>query len=142
MGSLVHRFGEFMLRYASRQDILGVLDGRGQFNERDVVVVGVRSVLVVGHDSLHFIDSFIAVIHQHVELAWRNVIDGSERHQPTKKAGISVFTQFDVEVARFVHAVGGGQDDVLVEDGPSTEPPVVLIHEDSLRGPSTAHEMR
>lgn len=43
-----------------------------------------------------------------------------------------VSTQFDVEVARLVHAVGGGQDDVLVEDGSSTEPTVVLIDEDSL----------
>lgn len=76
MGLLVHRFGEFLLRYAGRQDILGVLDGLGQFNERDVVVVGVRSVLVVGHYSLHFMDSFIAIIHQHVKLAWKNAIDG------------------------------------------------------------------
>lgn len=86
MGSLVHRFGEFLLRYASRQDILGVLDGLGQFNECNVVVEGVWSVVVVGHNSLHFIDSFIAVIHQHVKLAWRNVIDGviwKDTNQPT-----------------------------------------------------------
>lgn len=51
---------------------------------------------------------------------------------PTNQQCNIIFTQFDVEVACFVHAVGGSQDDVLVEDGPPTEPKVVLINEDSL----------
>lgn len=87
MGSLVHRFGEFLLRYAGRQDKLGVVDGRGQLNERDVVVKGVRSVVVVDNDRLHFVDSFTALIHQHVKLTWKNVIEGGIcKYKPAKNS--------------------------------------------------------
>lgn len=48
----------------------------------------------------------------------------------------SLFTQFDVKVACLVHAVGSGQDDVLSENGSSTEPTVFLIQEESLWGPN------
>lgn len=43
-------------------------------------------------------------------------------------------TEPDVHVAWLVHAVGGGQNDVFIEDGSTAEPSVVLAHQESLRG--------
>lgn len=40
---------------------------------------------------------------------------------------------FDIDVTWLVHAVGSGQDDVLIEDGSSTEPSIVLIQKQSLQ---------
>lgn len=42
-------------------------------------------------------------------------------------------TQPDVEVTCLVHAVGGSQDDVLIEDGAAAEASVVFVHEESLK---------
>lgn len=41
-------------------------------------------------------------------------------------------TKLDVDVACLVHAVGGSQDDVFIEDGSSAEPDVLLVQEESL----------
>lgn len=76
MGLLGHRFSKFLLRYAGWQDEPRVLDGLGQFNERNVVVERIRFVLVVGHYSFHFMNSFSALFLQGVKLSWENIVNG------------------------------------------------------------------
>lgn len=68
----LHLFSEVWLRYAGRQDVPAELDGRGQLDECDVIVVGFRLVIIVGDYSFHIVSGFITVIHQHVELTWRH----------------------------------------------------------------------
>lgn len=66
----VHLFSKILFWQASWQNEPAELYGLGQFHERNVVVVGFRLVIVVCDDRLHFMDSFIAVIYQHIKFPW------------------------------------------------------------------------
>lgn len=66
----VHLFSKILFWQASWQNEPGELYGPGQFHKRNVVVVGFRLVFGVCEYRLHFMNSFIAVIHQHIKLPW------------------------------------------------------------------------
>ena len=56
------------------------------------------------------------------------------KHIITLLQPYSLPTEFNIDVAWLVHAVGGGQDNVFSEDGSSAEPSVLLVQEESLQG--------
>lgn len=66
-GLKFHLFCKFWLREACWQDVSAELYGRPQFDECDVVVIGVLFVFIVGDDSFHFVQSFIAIFLQRIK---------------------------------------------------------------------------
>lgn len=64
----VHLLSKVQFRDAGWQDVPGELDGRGQFDESDVVMVGDRFVVEVGDDGFHLVHSFSTFICQRVKL--------------------------------------------------------------------------
>lgn len=69
----VHLFSKIWFRQTSWQNEPAELYGLGQFHQRNVIVVGLRFVSVVCNNRLHFVDCFIAVIHQHIKLPWTQI---------------------------------------------------------------------
>lgn len=64
----VHLLSKIHFWDAGWQDVPGELDGRGQFDESDVVMVGEWFVAEVGNDDSHLVHRFSTFIYQGVKL--------------------------------------------------------------------------